>query len=209
MNSMKLKDMSMYKKSMLISALFCIATQYASEVTPLRPWLELKPSYFFFYDSPMKNIYKKGGLEMQLSASVPVYNFLDVYGSIGCRHVSGHALHTGEKTSLTLMPIDIGLKPVFQCAEKFYYFFAVGPRFFYFQQNNNSPYVDCKIKTGGVGLFLNTGFNIPFSDCFLFGLFGEYSYEKKKVHPKKLHVFSNGALQVGGFAFGVSFGYVF
>ena len=196
----------MYKKNVLLSALLCISTQCASDVTP---WLEIKPSYFFFNKSPMKNIYNKGGFELQASASVPCCHYLDFYGSIGCRHVSGHALNTCEKTSLTVVPGDIGLKPVFSFHDYFYYFFAIGPRFLYFQQKNDSPYVDRIIKGGSVGLFFNTGFNVLLFEHFLLGIFGEYSYEKATVCPKKPNVYSNGSLQIGGLAFGLSLGYAF
>jgi hypothetical protein len=203
---MKIKDMSMYKKNALLCALLCVSTQYALALTP---WLEIKPSYFFFYDSPMKHIYNKGGYEIQASVSVPVHRHFDVYGSIGGRHVSGHALNTCEDTSLTLVPIDIGLKPIVNFCERFYYFFAMGPRFFYFHQKNESPFVDCSITSGGVGLFINSGFNVLIREHFLLGIFGEYSYEKKKICPNQPNVFSNGSVQIGGLAFGVSLGYAF
>lgn len=203
---MKTEDMSMYKKITLFVALFCTSTQYASNVTP---WLEIKPSYFFFSSCPMKDIYHHGGFEIQGSVSVPVCNYLDVYGSIGYRHARGHALNTCEQTSLTVVPIDIGLKPIFNFCERFYYFFAIGPRYFHLHQRNNSPYVDCNIKGNGIGFFVNTGFNVLLADCFLLGIFGEYSYEKKKICPNRLNVFSNGNVQIGGFAFGVDLGYAF
>lgn len=196
----------MYKKIALLSALLCIVTQYASDLTP---WLEIKPSYFFFSASPMKKIYKKGGFEIQGSASIPFCYCLDFYGSIGYRKVRGHALSTCQKTSLTVIPVDIGLKSIFNVCECFYYFFAIGPRYFHFHQHNNSPFVDCKINGNGIGLFVNTGFNVLLTDCLLLGIFGEYSYEKKRICPKMPNVFSNGSVQISGFAFGASVGYAF
>jgi hypothetical protein len=198
--------MNMYKKIALLFALLYPSAQYASDVTP---WLELKPSYFFFSSCPLNGIYDDGGFEIQGSVSVPVYDYVDFYGSIGGRQAWGKALNTGEKTSLTVIPIDIGVKPVFNFCEHFYYFFAIGPRFFYFHQHDSSPYVDRSIKGGGIGLFVNTGFNVLLADCFLIGIFGEYSYEKKSVCPCRPNVYSNGSVQIGGFAFGVSLGYAF
>ena len=196
----------MYKKIFLLSALLCTVTQYASDVTP---WLEIKPSYFFCAASPMNTIYNSGGFEIQGSGTAPLCNYLAFYGSIGYRKVWGNALSTCEKTSLTVIPIDIGLKPLFNFGERFYYFFAMGPRFFYFHQRNNSPYVDCVINGGGLGLFVNTGVNVLLADHFLLGIFGEYSYEKDTIYPKRQNVFSNGSMQIGGFACGVSLGYAF
>lgn len=196
----------MYKKIALLSALLCTLTQYAFDVIP---WLEIKPSYYLFSTSPMNDIYNDGGFEIQGSASVPFCNYLDLYGSIGYRKAWGHALSTCEKTSLNVIPIDIGLKPIFNFCERFYYFFAIGPRYFHFHQRNNSPYVDCKIKGNGIGLFVNSGCNVLLADCLLLGIFGEYSYEKKAICPKRPNVFSNGSVQMGGFAFGLSLGYAF
>lgn len=157
----------------------------------------------------MKNLYNKGGFEIQGSASIPIYHYLDLYGSIGGRKAWGRALNSCEKTSLTVAPVDIGLKPIINFRERLYYFFTIGPRFFYFHQHNNSPYVDSNIKSGGVGLFVNTGCNILLADCFLLGIFGEYSYEQKTICPSRPNVYSNGGVQIGGFAFGMSLGYAF
>lgn len=187
-------------------SVFCALTQRAADITP---WLEIKPSYFLFTTSPMRHIYHDGGFEIQGSASIPVCNYLDLYGSIGYRRAQGKALNSCEKTKLTVIPIDIGLKPIFNFCERFYYFFAIGPRYFHFQQHNNSPYVDCMIKGNGIGLFVNTGLNALLKNCFLLGVFGEYSYEKKAICPHKPYVFSNGSAQIGGVAFGISCGYAF
>lgn len=196
----------MYTKIILLSTLLCIVTPYASDATA---WLEIKPSYFFFSTSPMTDIYDDGGFEVQGSVSAPICNYLDLYGSIGYRETWGHALNTCEKTSLTVIPIDIGLKPTFNFHERCYYFFALGPRYFYLHQHNRSPYVDCILNGSGIGLFVNTGFNIVLAEHLLLGLFGEYSYEKKTMCPKIPNVFSNGSAQIGGFAFGASVGYAF
>lgn len=102
--------------------------------------------------------------------------------------------------------VDIGLKPIFNFWECFYYFFAIGSRFFHFRQHNDSPYVDPKITGSGIGLFVNTGVDLLLADCLLLGVFGEYSYEKK-ICPNRPNVYSNGTVQMGGFAFGVSVGY--
>jgi len=196
----------MYKKRILFSVLLCIVTPYASAS---RLWLEIKPSYFFFAASVMRDIYDHGGFEIQGSASGSLCNYLALYGSIGYRTAQGHALNSCEKTRLTIIPVDIGFKPIFNVGQHCYSFFAIGPRYFHFHQHNNSPYVDCTINGNGIGLFVNTGFNALLANHLLLGIFGEYSYEKKGICPKKPLVFSNGSVQIGGFAFGASVGYAF
>jgi len=210
---MRIKNMNMYQQAvglcalnMVLFAALCAINVHACDLTP---WLEIKPSYFFFTASPLKDIYHRGGFEVQGSVSAPVCNHLDLYGSIGYRKASGYALNTCEKTTISVMPIDFGIKPVFNVCERLYYFFAVGPRYFYLHQRNCSPYVDCIVKGSGIGLFVNTGFNVLLAEHFLLGIFGEYSYEKKTICPSRPNVYSNGSVQLGGFAFGVSFGYAF
>ena len=85
----------------------------------------------------------------------------------------------------------------------------MGPRFFFFHQKNNSPYVQSVINSGGVGFFVNTGFNVQLAQNFLLGIFGEYSYETKTIIPSESTVYSSGNTQLGGYAFGVSLGYEF
>jgi len=196
----------MCKKITLLLVLFCTLTQYASHGGP---WLEIKPSYFLFSSFPMNKIYNHGGFEVQGCVSVPVCKHLDFYGSIGYRQASGHALGICEKTNIKMIPVDIGLKPVFNFCERYYYFFAVGPRYLHFKQHNKSAYVDCSIDGGCFGFFVNTGFNVELKDCLLLGIFGEYSYEKTAICSRKPNVYSNGHVQLGGFAFGLSLGYAF
>jgi len=198
--------MSMYKKIALLFSLLCTLPQYASCLTP---WLEIKPSYFFFSESPMNEIYNHGCFKIQGSGSVLLNKYFGFYGSIGYQKASGRALNSGEKTSLSVVPVDIGVKLVLNSEQNFYSFFAIGPRYFSYNQHNSSSYIGCAIDGGGIGFFANTGFNFTLADCFLFGVFGEYSYEKTITYPSRPNVFSNGSVQIGGFAFGVSFGYKF
>lgn len=197
----------MYKKIVLFSLLFFTAREYASDVTP---WIEIKPSYFFFVDSPINEIYDDGGFQVQGSVSFPLCNHLDFYSSIGYRQAWGHALNSLEETNIKVVPFDVGLKPVFNFSEKFYYFFAGGPRFFFFQQNNDSLYVNSIVQGGGIGFFVNTGFNVIIADHFLLGIFGEYSYENKAMNGvNSENILSNGLVQIGGLAFGINLGYAF
>lgn len=196
----------MYKKIMVFFGLLCSLTQHASD---LRSWLEVKPGYFFFSAQPMHQIYDHGGFQVQASASISVYDHLDFYGSIGFREAWGHALDSGENTKIMVIPVDIGFKPVWNFAEKFNFFFAVGPRYFCFNQENDSLYVDSIVNSAGIGCFVNTGLNVQLSENFLLGLFGEYSYENKVIDSNTPNVYSGGKIQLGGFTFGMSFGYEF
>ncbi|MGZ6250841.1 MAG: hypothetical protein ACXWL2_02330 [Candidatus Chromulinivorax sp.] len=196
----------MYKKIALLLVLFCSLPEYAFD---LAPWLQVKPSYFFCVSSPMNDIYNHGGFQIQTSSSIPFSDYVDLYASFGYRQLSGHALNSLEETTLSVLPFDIGLKPVINFGEHYNYFFAIGPRFFYFTQVNNSSYVNHQVNRAGLGFFINTGLNTEFENGVLLGIFGEYSYENKFVSLSTRNVLSNSSIQLGGLAFGLSFGYAF
>jgi outer membrane protein W len=222
----------MYKKILLISALFNL---FAIIGQNKQSWFEIKPSYFLFYSCPMKEVYNNGGFQIQGSATLPCCNYFDIYASLGYRKAKGHSVKTTFTqdqtvetectetcselniknpneygcTKLTVVPVDIGLKYIFNPYSRFYCFFALGPRYFCLHQYNNSPYVDSIINKSGIGLFANAGVNLILGKRFLFGIFGECSYEKKTIYPKMAGVYSNGSVQIGGFAVGASVGYVF
>lgn len=196
----------MFKKIALLSIVCFTWMQYAADVTP---WLEIKPSYFFFSASPMHDIYRHGAFQIQASTSIPWCHYLDFYASVGYRKAHGSALNGDQITSLSVVPLDIGLKPIFTFDERLSYFFAFGPRFFYFSQSNDVLSDTSLIHDGGIGLFVNTGLNIELAECILLGIFGEYSYEKKTILPTLPNLYSNGPVQIGGFALGVSLGYAF
>ncbi len=171
--------------------------------------LELKPSYFFFTNSPLSKIYKRGGFEMQTSGSCQLWKWLDVYGSVGVMQTWGKSLNDGQKTSLLEVPVDLGLKPHFVLHKKVDYYFAFGPRYFYLHQYNDSTFVDKNIHNNVMGFFVNTGFNFePVKHCTV-GIFGEYAYGKTSFSSCKPNVFGQKNVQIGGCNFGVSLGYRF
>ncbi len=196
----------MYKKIITIGIALWTIENYASDVTS---WLEIKPSYFLFSANPMKTIYNHGAFEIQGSGSTPLCRYLNVYGSMGYRIAHGHALESEQETSLTVIPVDIGLKSIINLGHHGYYFIAAGPRYFSFYQYNKSPYVNSLIDDCGIGFFINTGLNIKATESFLIGFFAEYSYEKQQVISNRSDVFSNGNIQIGGIALGLSFDYAF
>lgn len=170
--------------------------------------LEIKGGYFYFYDAPMKKVFKNSGASIQLSGSFPLITNLDLYSSIGFQAKSGFSLGSNEKTNFWQIPFDFGIKPVVAIAESFWLYFAVGPRVFYMHQHNQSPLVQKNIQRCGVGAFVNGGFKTFLtSRIFLDGFF-EYSYQK--THLNYLNLFNSGQkVQLGSWVFGGGIGYKF
>jgi hypothetical protein len=179
----------------------------------IQPIVEAKVGYFFFADSVLRKIYDKGGLDLQLSASIPVCTWqnrysLEIYGSVEYLKRHGKLPTNGQKTSIWEVPVSLGLKPVFAICPEVHYYFTFGPRYFHVHQHNKDPYLQKNLNGNGIGLFVNTGFNFFPWRHLVIDVFGEYSYERTHFHTSKRHVYGT-TVQVGGYAFGAGLGYAF
>lgn len=178
-----------------------------------QPLFEVKAGYFFFSNSKMRKVYDKGGLDIQLCSSYPLWNLasgwsFQAYGAVEYFHQSGKSMNDHQKTSLWSVPVNIGLKSVYAINANIQYYFGVGPRYFYIHQHNRSSYVYKNRSQNGLGCFVNTGFNYILCNHFVIDIFGEYSYAKMRLHGGNSCVYTRN-IQVGGFTFGGGLGYVF
>jgi hypothetical protein len=178
-----------------------------------QPLFEVKTGYFSFSDSKMRKIYNKGGLDIQLCTSYPLWSLtsrwtINAYGAVEYFYRSGKSINGNQKTSLWSVPINIGLKPVYEIKANTHYYFAIGPHYFYIHQHNRSSYVYKNKSRNGLGFFVNTGFNYILCNHVAIDIFGEYSYAKTHFHGGKSRIYTRN-IQIGGFTFGGGFGYEF
>lgn len=171
------------------------------------PLIEAKAGYFFFTDSTMREVFDDGGIDLQLSAVIPVYNIWNVYVSGEYLHKSGKSIHAKQKTSIWEAPVSLGLQPVF-CFKWAQYYITVGPRYFFVHVHNRSSFVPKRMHSDGIGFFANTGLRILKGKHMTFDIFGEYSYGRLHFHSSmpgtKAHT-----KQIGGVTFGAGLGYSF
>ncbi len=191
----------------------CESIQETSTGCEIHPLYEFKAGYFFFTNSKLRKVYDRGGLDLQLCASYPLWNVtacwtLNAYGAIEYFHRRGKSLDEHQTTSLWSVPINVGLKPVYTINDATNYYFAIGPRYFFIHQRNRSSYVFKHKSRNGLGFFVNTGFNYLLCDGFVIDIFGEYSYAKTHFHSGNPRVYTRN-IQVGGFTFGGGLGYQF
>ncbi len=182
-----------------------VSAALAAECKPL---VEAKAGYFFFTDSTLKKVYKDGGLDLQLSESYPIWDWLHIYGSVEYATRHGHSLGQHQKTTFQQVPLSLGLKPVFSVSHRVDYYFTLGPRYSFAWARNSSSFVDHRVSGNGIGLFANTGFLYKFENHFTFNLFGEYSYVPINFHASKQNVMAHRK-NVGGWTFGGGLGWSF
>lgn len=174
--------------------------------------LEFKAGYFFFSDSKMRKVYDKGGYDLQLCASYPLWQpacrwTLKIYGAVEYLQCWGHSINGHQTTSVWSVPINVGLMPVYTINDQMQYYFAVGPRFFNINQTNHSSYIYKNQSRNNFGFFANTGFHYVLCNHIVIDVFGEYSYAKMHFHDGCDFYTRN--IQVGGFTFGAGIGYEF
>ncbi len=187
----------------------CPPTQESVSNQPqIRPLIETKLGYFFFGSSKMRDIFKSGGFDVQLSGSYPIWKWLQIYGSVEYLTRHGRSLVSHERTSIWEVPLSLGLQPVVVICPQIHYYFTLGPRYFFVHTHASSPYVDKTLNENGCGLFINTGFHFFPVAHFVVDVFGEYSYKQMHFHPHKSNVYGQ-TTQVGGFTFGGGLGYAF
>jgi opacity protein-like surface antigen len=187
----------------------CASCEYQEEdCCTQQPILEAKAGYFFFSDSKMRKVYNDGGIDLQISGSYPLWNWIQLYGSVEYLQKHGRSLGGHQKTRIWAVPLSLGLEPVFTINRLVDYYFTVGPRYFFVHAHNDSSSLDRHKSQNGLGGFINTGFHFFPWDNLVIDVFGEYSYKRMHFHTSKRNVFTR-EVQVGGFAFGAGIGYAF
>jgi len=169
---------------------------------------EFKIGYFRFSDHKLREVYDNSKLDLQLALSWPIWEHINAYGAIEYIGGEGRSLGGHNKTTLTIVPMSLGVKYVIPIAtDEFDYYFTVGPRYYFVHQNNHGP-VDHNLNRNGLGGFVGTGFIYHFSDSLGIDAFAEYSYKRFHFESSKQNI-SGHALQVGGIALGGGLGYFF
>ncbi len=191
-------------KKLILCTLACLAHQLHAHPSS---WLEIKPGYFFA-NHTLRKIYH-GGYEIQASITRPLSDDIALYGSIGYIHARGKSLGEHQKTSISQVPLDLGVRAFASISKHTTAYLGAGPRFFYFHQRNNSSFVDPHVHTNGFGFFINGGWNYINRNGFIGGIFGEYAFQQQSFKSTMPNVYGRSDLQIGGFTFGASVGLEF
>lgn len=178
-----------------------------------RTTVEVKAGYFFFSDSKMRKIYHKGGLDLQLCGSYSLYKpscgwDLRVYGAVEYFHRTGKSTSGDQKTSLWSIPVNLGIMPVWAVSRNLQCYLALGPRYFFLHQHNDSSYVYKSKSKNGLGFFANAGLHYLISNGLYLDIFGEYSYARTRFHGSNPDIYTK-RVQIGGYTFGGGLGYRF
>jgi hypothetical protein len=167
---------------------------------------EFKMGYFRSGDKRFRHIYDDGLLDMQLTSSFCVWKPLYVYAAVEYIGAEGRSIGGHEKTYMRIIPLSLGLQYIQRIACDFKYYLTLGPRYFFFHQENHSHGVPRTVNKSGLGGFINTGFIYYLSHHITVGFFGEYSYKRMHFESHRKNV-EGQSIQVGGLTIGGEIGY--
>ena len=169
------------KKLLLLTLVF-------GALSATRPQIELKLGYFRFGDHHLRKVYRQDALDTQLTASIPLWKWLNLYTGISYISREGRTRPKHHHTKITILPLSLGLRAIVRVAHDVDYYLALGPRYFYVHQKHHSNH-------NTLGGFINTGFLVHFRKNLFIDFFSEYSLSSSP--------------QVGGLTVGGGMGYQF
>lgn len=179
---------------------------------PMKRWyIEVKPGYYYFTDSSMREFFNKGGFTIRGETGYRFWKPFTVWLDAGYFEKKGHALGRDDHTKIMLGTFTIGLKTIFDLADWLSFYAGAGPRLFLLKMHNETPFIrsiDNEINFGGGfqgGFWL---YPIPCYRPFFLDLFVDYSWKKMRIHECELSS-ANFDLDVSGISAGVGLGIKF
>ena len=168
--------------------------------------VEAQAAYFVPLDRTFKRIFNGGGMygaEVSLQLNRKLFGWVSAHGMVnGGRSLGGH-----YKTTVTLVPVGLGLKYFFKHGVRGAYL-GVGALAEYLHTKNYSPYVPRTSSNWGGGALFKLGYVMDMSESWLVDIFMNYAYMKVASQHSNLVVVPHSA-NLSGFMFGGSIGYRF
>jgi hypothetical protein len=176
--------------------------------------IEARFSYFWPESQTFRNIYHNGGIDYQLTGTVPVYQGdlfslrgLNFWWAADYFQREGESIGLGTKTTIQMEPLTAGLKWIYPKTSIRPYFGA-GFKYYFVQLRNSSSYVTNQAYFGA-GFVAETGLQMFLAKYFMMDVFLAYSFKQFGSRiVSKTNVtstwFDVGGLNVGG-GMGVKF----
>lgn len=150
--------------------------------------LEVRTSYFYPTSHKFRSIFGDGNVNYQLNTTFPVYygknvwvQGIDIWFAVDYFHKNGHTKPLHDRTSISIVPITIGLKYFFPALGKVApvnFYLGSGLKYFFVHTHDNNPYVKRILNVNGAGGVFETGFTTTFVKHLVLDVFASYSIKK-------------------------------
>lgn len=196
-----------------IAAPFLVADECVLEKIPTT--IEARFSYFWPESTNVRDIYHNGGIDYQLTGTVPFYQGdafgwrgLNFWWAVDYFEAEGKSIGLGSKTSIQMEPLTAGLKWIYPNGS-IRPFLGFGFKYYFLQMHNHSPYVKGYMASNGPGFVAETGFQLFLVDYLMMDIFIAYSFKHFESPSISLPNVSSTSLDVGGLNIGGGIGVKF
>jgi len=158
-------------------------------------YIEGKLGYYNFYNKTLRDVYKDGGLNYQISGAYELNKTFNLYSSIEYVYRHGYSLNAHQKTEFRQLAYSLAPEVNFL---KHFWFSArlsVGPKLFHVHIKNHSNYVPKSCIKNIFGGFIELALDKTFSNHLLISIFGNTSLGSLKAQG---HTTSINSYTVGG-----------
>lgn len=168
--------------------------------------IEFKPAYFFPQDHVFKEIYEGGFIALGELSFYIFRDYLTLYIESGYFSKTGkiNDLDSKVHTTVSQVPLTLGLVFNYPVFEKFDIYAKVGPNYLYTKVKQQSPFFKPKQTVNCFGATVGAGIKYLFLRYCLLDLFFNYRYDKKEIHDSSSDTMFQRYL--GGFDLGLGIG---
>lgn len=166
--------------------------------------MEFRAGYFVPSSSVMRDIYHHGGPEAEWEGAAHLNDDVDVWLNFNYFERNGHSLGLGDKTSIRLFPLSIGIKHNFCLTDQITFYLGIGASYTWLRTHDHSDFVQRHTRRQGWGGVGKSGFIYNLADNLFLDLFFDYYYTSiSGVHHSGVEATSR---DVGGLRTGLGLG---
>jgi hypothetical protein len=170
-------------------------------------FVEGKAAYFRPTNRDFREIYSDGGI-YGFEVTGQAWRDLYAWGSADCFYQSGSTSGFESSTTLTMVPLGLGLKYLFPVKSADFYFGA-GMLGTYLHTKDNSPFVIRNSSNWGFGGIVKAGIYILAREHLFIDLFTDYSFMKVDFHHTDGGRVIRHQADLSGWSIGAGIGYRF
>ena len=202
-------------KSLFFLSLAAVAFAKSSNKTPLDPipiTIEARFSYFWPEASEVRDVFGNGGVDYQLTGTVPFYqgeNFglrgLNFWWGIDYFNQNGRSIALNNKINIQAEPLTAGLKWIYpQYSVR--PFIGAALKYYFVQTHNHNPFVKERVSVNAPGFAVEAGVQLFLAKYLMMDLFASYSYIHLGAPSINLSNIQSTSLDLGGLNFGGGLG---
>lgn len=158
---------------------------------------QFRIGYFRSTDDTVKDIYGKGGLDLETELGVEFREKFIGWLNFNYFRQQGHSIGLGDRTTMQIYPLSAGIKFLMTVDPCIDFYIGIGASYTWISLHDNSPFVEQKTRKQGWGAVGKAGMLYYLNHSWFLDLFADYSYTRVSNDPY---------VNVGGARLGIGLG---